>query len=310
MIDTLAIAQLAVPLLLILWLGVAPMPGRWRWLQALAVGLVVLGVALAGLWFWPSVHAPYALGAAWLLAAVFGRRRAARRGDRAGVLVPLFALLLAAGGGGVAALAIKGRMPPPGPVTDLGPPTGPGTLFVANGGAERLINPHLGTLDESRPRFRSWRGQSFGVDLVAVDGYGRRLGQGPTTAPESYLIFDRPVIAPCAGAVIHVTDGLPDLPVPETDTANPAGNHVILDCGGTWVVLAHLRQGSIVVATGDTVGPGTPLGRVGNSGNTSEPHLHIHAQTPGTPEHMLSGDPVPITIAGRYPVRGRILRLP
>jgi murein DD-endopeptidase MepM/ murein hydrolase activator NlpD len=82
-----------------------------------------------------------------------------------------------------------------------------------------------------------------------------------------------------------------------------AGNHVILDCGGVWVVLAHLRRGTCLVHEGTRVRVGDPIGEVGNSGNTNEPHLHIHAQMPGTAQAPLSGRPVAILLNGRYLAR-------
>ncbi|MFD4017994.1 M23 family metallopeptidase [Streptomyces sindenensis] len=55
------------------------------------------------------------------------------------------------------------------------------------------------------------------------------------------------------------------------------GNHVVLDLGdGTYAVYAHVRRGSLRVKAGDTVRAGQPIGSVGNSGNSSEPHLHVH----------------------------------
>jgi murein DD-endopeptidase MepM/ murein hydrolase activator NlpD len=86
---------------------------------------------------------------------------------------------------------------------------------------------------------------------------------------------------------------------PVADREHMAGNHVILECDGIHVVLAHLRKGSTCVAAGDTVAAGALLGEVGNSGNTAEPHLHIHAQRPGTEAEPLSGDPLPIRLDGR-----------
>lgn len=54
------------------------------------------------------------------------------------------------------------------------------------------------------------------------------------------------------------------------------GNHVIVEQDGVYAVHAHLRRGSVTVAVGDPVEVGHPVGEVGNSGNTSEPHLHFH----------------------------------
>ena len=59
----------------------------------------------------------------------------------------------------------------------------------------------------------------------------------------------------------------------------PAGNHVVLDLGnGEYTLLAHLQHGSLRVRAGDHVKAGQPLGLCGNSGNTSEPHVHMHLQ--------------------------------
>jgi murein DD-endopeptidase MepM/ murein hydrolase activator NlpD len=63
------------------------------------------------------------------------------------------------------------------------------------------------------------------------------------------------------------------------DAANPAGNYVILDLDNDeYALLAHLKGNSILVEKGEDVEPGQHLGECGNSGNTSEPHLHFHLQ--------------------------------
>jgi hypothetical protein len=154
------------------------------------------------------------------------------------------------------------------------------------------------------PRFRRWRGQSYGVDLVRVDGLGRRARGFLPRDPAAYFIFGDTVVAPCGGRVISASDGLADLPVPEMDREHMAGNHLVLESGAHWVLLGHLRRGSVLRRAGDVVAPGEPLALAGNTGNTGEPHLHVHAQRPGTAEMPLGGEPVPVTIGGRYLVRG------
>lgn len=73
------------------------------------------------------------------------------------------------------------------------------------------------------------------------------------------------------------------------------GNFVQINCSEAfYVILAHLKQHSVEVSEGDTVQTGQLLGRTGNSGNTSEPHLHIHAQKDSGGETRLASDPVPI----------------
>lgn len=80
---------------------------------------------------------------------------------------------------------------------------------------------------------------------------------------------------------------------------------MILSCGPAQIVLAHMRHGSLEVRPGQAVREGDPLGRAGNSGASTEPHLHIHAQRPapdGAPP--ISGEPLPLRIGGRFLVRG------
>jgi murein DD-endopeptidase MepM/ murein hydrolase activator NlpD len=89
------------------------------------------------------------------------------------------------------------------------------------------------------------------------------------------------VRAPADGVVVEAVDGIRDnRPQVEVENRNaPAGNHVLLDLGnGEYALLAHLRRGSVRVREGRRVRAGDLLGRCGNSGNSSEPHLHFHLQ--------------------------------
>lgn len=98
---------------------------------------------------------------------------------------------------------------------------------------------------------------------------------------------------------------MPDFRVPDQDPVNRLGNHVILRCGKAEIILAHMRNGSVSVAAGDIVAEGDSLGQAGNSGASTEPHLHIHAQRPapdGAPP--ISGEPLALRVAGRFLVRG------
>ena len=81
------------------------------------------------------------------------------------------------------------------------------------------------------------------------------------------------------------------------------GNHVILNIGeGVYAFYAHLQPGSIKVKVGDNVRRGQALGLVGNSGNSTEPHLHFHLSDANSP---LGGEGVPYAYAA-FEVEGRI----
>lgn len=121
-------------------------------------------------------------------------------------------------------------------------------------------------------------GQRFAADLVVVKDGSSHRGSGQ--ALEDYYCWDQPIFAPADGKIVSIENGLPDLTPGTMDPENPAGNHVVIDLGaGEFAFLAHLRQGSIGVKAGETIKHGAEIGSCGNSGNTSEPHLHFHLQT-------------------------------
>ena len=97
-------------------------------------------------------------------------------------------------------------------------------------------------------------------------------------------------------------------PGPKSFVRTLVGSYVILECRIGLDVLGHLQRGSVAVQAGQVMEPGHVLGRVGNSGNTGEPHLHVHAQRPGSTLAPLSGEPVPIRLGGRYLVRNDRVR--
>ncbi|MGQ0420426.1 M23 family metallopeptidase, partial [Bacillus sp. HC-Mk] len=97
---------------------------------------------------------------------------------------------------------------------------------------------------------------------------------------EDYGIYGAKVMAPASGTVVSINNNEQDL-VPGSDNfQSMAGNHIYLrlDETGTFLFLGHLKKGSIKVKEGQRVNEGDILAQVGNSGSSSEPHLHIHHQ--------------------------------
>ena len=121
------------------------------------------------------------------------------------------------------------------------------------------------------------RQQRFAYDFLVVrEGVSHR---GTGRSVEDFFCWDQPILAPAKGTVVERVDGLPDQSPGTMDPAHAAGNHVVLDLGnGEYALLAHLRRGSLRVQEGERVEAGQVLGACGNSGNTTEPHLHFHLQ--------------------------------
>lgn len=153
--------------------------------------------------------------------------------------------------------------------------------------------------------------QRFATDFVVEKDGATHGGEGGD--PAAYYCWDRPILSPADGRIVTAVGDRPDQPIGTTDTVHPAGNHVVIEFGaGEFGFLAHLRQGSLKVRSGDEVEAGQEIGRCGNSGNTSEPHLHFHLQTTsdlsageGLPAqfrgYIADGNPV----ARGEPVRGQ-----
>jgi len=120
--------------------------------------------------------------------------------------------------------------------------------------------------------------QRRAADLV-VRGADGKTHKGEGKKNEDYLAWDQEVLAVADGKVAYVTDGVPEN---EPGTLNPLfalGNAVVIEHGAKlYSFYAHLRPGSLKVKAGATVKQGAVLGRCGNSGNSSEPHLHFHLQ--------------------------------
>ena len=301
----LVLMQLVLPLVLIVLNALIPTASRvGLLLRAALIVLLLVYLALVGVWLFPPWWTPWALAGLHGLLVVWRWRRTHTRRLIWRVTEVALVVVALSGITWAAIPVVVGRTPPDVAI-DLAMPLGPGRYLVASGGAARAINNHLMTLD---PAFADSRGQSHGVDIIAIDRWGLRADAVAPVAADRYLITGTPVLAPCEGRVVQALDGRPDNPVPQMDRAVLAGNHVLLDCDGLIVLLAHMTPGSVAVGTGDPVSTGQMLGRVGNSGNSAEPHLHLHVQTPAVPEaDPLSGDPVWFTIEGRFLVRGQRL---
>jgi hypothetical protein len=298
----LLIVQTIGPLVLLVLLA---RPSRHRFVQplkAIATFFAILAVQNAGLWMDLPWWTP------WLMWLLFAACLVIGRNTRLARATSLLAGALwggaAAAMGWIAVTALLSRLPPAGPVAEISSPLPDGRYPVVNGRSRSLTNSHLETLNPRTPRQASHRGQSHGIDLVGLTAFGRTSTGCREREPSRYAIFGTPVLAPCAGTVVRALDGRTDMAVPIPDSVLMAGNHVLLRCGRVEILLAHLRKGSLSVSAGARVRLGQKLGEAGNSGNSDTPHLHVHAQLPGSRDAPLSGEPIPLRINGRYLVRG------
>ena len=166
---------------------------------------------------------------------------------------------------------------------------------------------------------------SYAIDFVPVTDSGR---SAPFTLrslvrpepPERFPGFGRPILAPLDGTVVAAYDdaadhpayrGLPSVGYALTQQRRAAmgwtalaGNHVLIERDGTVVALCHLQRGSVQVRPGQRVEVGDVIARCGNSGNSTEPHLHLQAiDRPG----IAHAQAVPLTLHGSLPSNGELV---
>jgi murein DD-endopeptidase MepM/ murein hydrolase activator NlpD len=185
-----------------------------------------------------------------------------------------------------------------------------GRWLAFNSPADRVPSHHLHAY-----------GQTYAIDLVHEPAGRRRPRLAwwpPARRPEDFPGFGQPVLAPADATVVRAHDGERDH---WSRTSPPAllylvvegslrellgpgrilGNHVVLDLGdGVYAALAHLRRGSVLVRPGDRVAAGQQLAACGNSGNSTEPHLHFQLMDHPS---VLLGAGLPLRFA-RYQVAG------
>jgi hypothetical protein len=302
------VTQLILPVVLIvgLWKGNAAgkLPSKASWLAGvLGSGAFVFYFLLVGRWDWVSYYLRAALLVALLLALyasfrkTFGgdekvlwwRKLGSPNGRHSLVANAALALFF----GALIAVAAQGLGYGDRRVAELSFPLEGGVYYVAQGGDSPLLNYHNAN-----------RAQRFALDVVKLNPAGTRAAGIYPSDPSRYAVFGEEIRSPCEGEVIEAVDGHPDLRPPQSDGERPAGNHVVVHCAEEEVdvELSHMKQGSVAVERGDRVEEGQLLGRVGNSGNTSEPHLHVHAVRSGSGP-TTQGEGVPMLFDGRFPVR-------
>ncbi|MFJ8039608.1 M23 family metallopeptidase [Kitasatospora sp. NPDC096147] len=178
-----------------------------------------------------------------------------------------------------------GRAAPP----ELAAPVGPGAWYASeaccgNTHHRRGFAPINGSFHVP---------QRFAIDWYRVGEQGQTWAGDPARL-DSYLSYRQPVLAAARGKVVEVQDGIPDNTPPHTPPIPPiadtVGNHVTLEVGpGRYLLYGHLAPGTLRVREGDCVEPGQELGLIGNSGNSTTPHLHFQVMT--TPEFFPTDSP-------------------
>lgn len=145
-----------------------------------------------------------------------------------------------------------------------------GEWLISWGGEKKEDNHHIGSPPQDRA-----------VDIrKIIEGSGGQTMRGDPRKNESYGCWAQPIYSPVDGIVVVSVDGVPDNIPGELNHLSAGGNYVMIESKkGFVVVLAHLKQSSVAARAGASVKAGAFLGLCGNSGRSTEPHLHLHVQS-------------------------------
>jgi Peptidase family M23 len=303
--------HLVVPLSLILWTWIGSSTSLTAWLlQMLVLSFYVAFIFHMGSWVYASFYLRYTIIILAITAALWSFMHARS--------LPVFVSPHIAGwvayGVGLAASAllayftvgaVRARFYDERPV-NLAFPFKRGTYAVFEGGngkASSLMNYHYGASIHKGAHTNL--SMKYAVDITKVTCWGNDADGFLPMENEKYAVFNEVVYSPCDGEVSAVEDEWPN----ETPWSGRApynvGNHVLLTSKDFGVLMGHLQKGSMLVRPGDRVTKGQPIAQAGNSGWTSQPHLHVQAMKKSAGSFW-GWEGLPIFFDGKNPVKNSL----
>jgi Peptidase family M23 len=301
-IGLLIFTHLIIPAAFLIWLWRLKFPSKLNWLiTLLAVATYSVHIFLIGRWDWFSYYLRFLLPILFSIAAFHSFIKAKplplyppkkfRNYLDLGIITLVTMLFLA---------SLKSYIPQgyffSGESVELSFPLKNGAYYISHGGNSPAINHH-----NTNPA------QRYALDIGKLNALGARANGLYPRSLTDYAISEEALYSPCDGTIDNLVNDLPNLAPGESDRKNRAGNHILLKCKGAEIIMAHLLKGSITSKAGAIVKTGEAIAKIGNSGNTSEPHLHIHARKANTGKSILDGEGLPITFDGKFLVRNIVI---
>lgn len=149
---------------------------------------------------------------------------------------------------------------------------------------------------EQNHHFAPIRHQRYALDIVQVMNGRSNTGDG--TKNEDYYCFGKRLNAPGDGKIIAVENTIEENVPGFKNSKYTLGNYIVIDhLNGEYSFMLHLKKNSIMVAVGDTVVRGQKVGLAGNSGYSTEPHLHYHLQSTSS---LATGIGLPLQFLNYY----------
>lgn len=301
--------QLFILGVILIWFGLSQRrSNKDLSLKIIAITLLLIGFWLGGVWIYPPYWALGVIGIVFAGLSVF-KWQVTAPNESLPSSVPrtmfsnLPVLMIAPLGLYLGIMGVLGHgQNVEGLSVDLSSPFAPDQrACVISGGLSSLVNVH------------NFGNDVYGLDFIRLGPAGFRTRPGYRLNPKpsdykAYNMYDTELYAPCTGRVVWVENSQIDQAIYRVNKDRPKANGVILACGTIHVKLAQMKMGSILVKQGDLVTSGDLIGRAGNSGNSEEPHLHIHAETAvEAASPQVQGEPVHMRFNGELLARGDCL---
>jgi hypothetical protein len=306
-----ALLQIAIPTALVIWHGKGPQRSVVDLaLKTLLLVSYTLFIYLVGTWAFASYYTRYALVLVVMVAVL---RSLLHLGGlqlvpatipsfwiRNGLVTVAFIALLVLSVNAIRARHFEEQ------ALSLSFPFKGGVHSVFEGGNGRissLMNYHFGSAVHGKSGVNN--SMKYAIDITRLSGGGNDANGIFPLQRERYPVFHEAVLSPCDGVVAGVMDDQPNEDPWSGKGPYNLGNYVLLRKGDCYVLLGHLQKGSITVAEGGAVCVGQSLALAGNSGWTSQPHLHIQAMRVA-PDSFWKGEGVPIVFDGRNPFKNQL----
>lgn len=168
--------------------------------------------------------------------------------------------------------------------------------FVYWGGDNELFNYHYPI-----------ETQRYAYDFIKINKDSGMSYFEDSMRYEHYYAYNTPVYAPLNGMVVDIENNIKDNRIGQTNQRQPLGNYVMIKHStNEFSLIGHLKQHSIKVNIGDEITDNVMIGLCGNSGNSSEPHIHF--QVSNQPS-LLEGQSLKVNFENnRTPIKGETIR--
>jgi hypothetical protein len=173
-------------------------------------------------------------------------------------------------------------------------------FYGGNGEGSSLMNYHFNCETFKQAGINA--SMKYATDIAKLNTFGSNRNSIFPKRLEDYEIFGEKLYSPCNGEVVDVQDGWTDNKIGDKNKPFNTGNTIIIKTNNVYILLGHLKNGSIAVKIGDKVKQGQVIAEVGSSGLSDFPHLHMQAMK--GPHWSAEG--LPIVFGGKFPVKNSV----